>query len=97
MQGLISNLEISSSGDYTSSSSDDEGPVDNNATSVFNDPTLMRIRSLIKRVRELIGVVHQSGPLSEYIRTQANEKKLHGEVGSSKESTTSFLCESSIC
>ncbi|CAF4818430.1 unnamed protein product, partial [Rotaria sp. Silwood2] len=72
----VSSQQSSSSEDNASTSSDDEEIVTN--TSI--DSTLLSIRSLIKRVREFVGLVNKSGPLSEYIRQQAKEKKLPGEV-----------------
>ncbi|CAF1378626.1 unnamed protein product [Rotaria sordida] len=74
------NQESSVSEDDASTSSDDEELISNISTTTSIDPTLLSIRSLIKRVRELVGLVNKSGPLSEYIRQQAKEKKLPGEV-----------------
>lgn len=74
------NEESSTSGDDSETSSEEEDNIDGSSTDISNDPALVCIRSLIKRVRELVTVVHQSGPLSEYVREQAKAKKLPGEV-----------------
>ncbi|CAF3065425.1 unnamed protein product [Rotaria socialis] len=76
----ISSQQSSNSEDNTSTSSDDEEIIDSNLTNNLTDPVLLRIRSLIKRVRGLVRLVNRSGPLSEYIRVQAKERKLPGEV-----------------
>jgi cobalamin biosynthesis protein CobT len=82
-----SNDQSSTDEDETSSSSEDEHndpiiPVD-----VLTDPALIQIRLLIKRVRELVGVVHQSSNLHEYIRLQKKEKQLPGDVSNEWEET----------
>jgi len=77
--------QSSSSEDDISISSEEEQFFDDIPTNVSTDPTLVHIRSLIKRVRELVGVVRQSSSLSEYIRKQAKEKKLPGQVSDQKE------------
>ncbi len=74
------NIEHSSSDDDISTSSEDEELINNIPPNIFTEPTLLRVRSLIKQVRELVGIVHRSGPLSEYIQQQITEKKLLGEV-----------------
>ncbi|CAF4196105.1 unnamed protein product [Rotaria sp. Silwood2] len=76
----FSSQQSSSNEDNASTSSDDEEIVTNTSTNTSIDPTLLSIRSLIKRVRELVGLVNKSGSLSEYIRQQAKEKKLSGEI-----------------
>ncbi|CAF3001235.1 unnamed protein product, partial [Rotaria sp. Silwood2] len=75
----FSSQQSSSNEDNASTLSDDEEIVTNTSTNTSIDPTLLSIRSLIKRVRELVGLVNKSGSLSEYIRQQAKEKKLSGE------------------
>ena len=74
------NLPHSSSDDDISTSSEDEELIDEIPSNIYNDPTLLHVRLLIKQVRELVGAVHQSGPLSEYVQQQITEKHLCGEV-----------------
>jgi hypothetical protein len=76
-----SNDQYSTDEDENSSSSEDDeynDPVI--PVNVLTDPALIRIRLLIKQVRELVGLVRQSSNLHEYIRQQKKEKQLPGDV-----------------
>ena len=59
--------------DVSTSSEDEENVMNNSTTTACIDPILLRIRFLLKQVRGLIGLVHISDPLSEYIREQAKK------------------------
>ncbi len=74
------NTTSSSSEDDVSTSSEDEASINSTSTNASNDRILLFISSLIIRVRKIIGLVHKSAPLGEYIGQQAKEKKLPGEV-----------------
>ena len=68
--------------DEYSSSSEDEQNDQLTSLNVVTDSTLIQVRLLITRVRELISVVHKSSNLHEHIRQQKREKELPGEVSS---------------
>lgn len=76
----INSQETLTSDDDCSTSSEDEDIISSGSIDTSTDSTILRIRSLIKRVRDLVTLVHQSGTLSEYFRDQAKAKKLPGEV-----------------
>jgi hypothetical protein len=47
----------------------------------LTDSTLVKVRLLIKRTRELIGVVHRSSNVNDYIQEQSKQnKELIGDV-----------------
>ncbi|CAF1472314.1 unnamed protein product [Adineta ricciae] len=74
-----SSEDSSTEDDYSSS---DSGESDNESTSanVSVHKTVLRIRSLIKQVRSVVGLVHRSAPLNEYVKEQAKMKNLPGQV-----------------
>lgn len=61
-------------------SSGDEETYEIMPVNVQNDPTLTKIRSLIKQVRELVGLVHRSSHLSDYVRQKKKQMNLPGDV-----------------
>ncbi|CAF1217379.1 unnamed protein product [Rotaria sordida] len=75
-----SNYQSSSDEDEISLSSNDDQIYKITRNNVLTDPNLVQIRLLIKRVRELVGLVHQSSNLNEYVRQQKEEKGLDGDV-----------------
>ena len=66
--------------DQNSLSSDDEEVYEITPVNVQNDPTLTKIRSLIKQVRELVGLVRRSSNLTDYVREKKKQMKLSGDV-----------------
>ncbi|CAF1374565.1 unnamed protein product [Rotaria sordida] len=74
-----SNYQSSSDEDEISLSSNEDQIYKITRNNVLTDPTLVKIRLLIKRVRELVGLVHQSSNLNEYVRQQKKEKGLDSD------------------
>ncbi len=75
-----SNNKSSPDEDESASSSEDEEIYKIMPTNVETDPTLVKIRLLIKRAHELVVAVRESSHLYEYVRQEKKEKKLPGDV-----------------
>ena len=82
--GTSSHVQYSSEDEASSISSEDESsPTDTQSEPLVN-PMLTRIHDLLKRVRDFVGLVAQSGPVHEYMRRMCKDNKLPGQVSNSK-------------
>ncbi|CAF3392273.1 unnamed protein product, partial [Rotaria sp. Silwood2] len=78
-ENATSNIQISTDEDETSLSSEDEQNYEIPSIDAQTDPTLQKIRLLIKQVRRLVNLVRKSSNLHEYVQQQKKEKKLPGD------------------
>ncbi|CAM4837376.1 unnamed protein product [Rotaria magnacalcarata] len=75
-----SDSQLSNDESDSITSSEDDDNLNFTKTNVLIEPTLQLIRSLIKQVRELVGLVRKSSNLNDYVRHQSRAKKLPGDV-----------------
>ncbi|UJR07041.1 hypothetical protein I4U23_011329 [Adineta vaga] len=74
-----SNSEDSSAEEEYSTSESEEDDNEILSTDAPIDKTILRMRCLIKKVRSLIGLVHHSVPVDEYVQEEAKIKNLSGQ------------------